>query len=233
MVQVNWDKVPPGERWQLREPLALVPVPAADVRPLKDRNVIVHDPVLRGWSYEFRAATEPHLYDGSPHVGILAIADWYRAKADRSFIAVPRPMPIDRVWVETEVDVPLDDDEPQLTIRDTSATIPAARNARRLVDASRPPGRRLRRGLFEETVHGRRAALVDPETPIWPVRVCSEPYWDDMPEVLNMSAGPDEFGKPVQGPVVSVCAEGDWWLWHSIGRKPEIIAASLFRVWVA
>ena len=105
LVRVNWDAVR-GEEWAFTEPPALVPIPAAQVRRLTGAGLIAHDPVLRGWNYEFVAASEPHDHHGEPHVGILSAADWHRRRADPTYLAVPRPMPLDRLWVEARVEAP-------------------------------------------------------------------------------------------------------------------------------
>lgn len=230
-MRVNWEAVR-GREWAYREPPALVPVPAADVRPLTGRRLIIHDPTLRGWNDSFIAASEPHQYEGRTHVGIMSAADWYRRRDDPGHIVVPRPMPIDLLWVETQVEVPTDD-QPVLAPVDQSEVPKNAGPAKRIVDPDQPPVRRLRRALGEATVHGRRAALNCKDRPMWPVRVCSEPFLDELPDVINMTGGLDDFDEPLIGPVVTLCSESSWHRWTWSGEPPaRAVPKPLYRVWV-
>jgi hypothetical protein len=204
-----------GWEWAYEEPPALVPVPAADLRPLTGRRVIVHLGDDRSWNHDFVAASEPHEYRGATHVGI-----------------VPRPVPITQLWVETRVEVTTDDAPVDAPV-DQSHVPQNAGPARRIVDATQPPVQRLRRGLFETTVHGRRAAITSKFRPRWPYRVCSEPYLGELPDVIEMRGGLDDIDKPVIGPVVNVCSEASWQIWTSTGEQPDtIIPKALYRVWV-
>lgn len=232
VVRVNWEHVPSGEEWAYWEPLALVPVPANEVRPLTGRRVVIHDPTMRGWNSDFVAASEPHEYRGATHVGILAATDWYRHRSDKTYLTVPRPIPIDRVWAETQVELPTDD-QPDDAQVDQTGTPKHAGPAKRIVDASTPPVRRLRRALFETTVHGRRAAITAPDQPIWPMRACSEPYLAELPDLSAFNlTDDDDLTYPPTGPVVSLCTEAEWHLWAWTGHTPPLSPRSLYRVWL-
>lgn len=230
LVRVNWEHVPSGEEWAYWEPLALVPVPATEVRPLIGRQVIIHDPTLRGWNSDFLAASEPYRYRGATHVGVLSATDWYRHRSDKTYLTVPRPIPIERLWVETHVEVPTED-QPEDAQVDQTGTPKHAGPAKRIVDASTPPVRRLRRALFETTVHGRRAAVTAPDQPIWPMRACSEPYLAELPDLSAFNLV-DDLSSPPTGPVVSLCTEAEWHLWAWTGYTPPLSPRSLYRVWV-
>jgi hypothetical protein len=62
-------RLPPEEAWEWRAPPALLPVPAAEVTPLRGQRVVLCGPVRGIWVYGQWAATEPHQRAGETVVG--------------------------------------------------------------------------------------------------------------------------------------------------------------------
>lgn len=182
------------------------------------------------WRYDLRAASEPHDHHGQPHVGVLHEADWYRVRRDPTFIAVPSPVPLDLVWVEQRTDpgIDLGPEEP-----DQSQVLDPFGPAARVVETLRPPVRRLRIALFQESVLGCRAALNTGDGQQWGLRVCSEPYLDELPTAVNTSRGIDSLDEPLIAPIVTLCSEAEWYAWAQTGQPPHQLAEhALYRVWV-
>lgn len=57
-------QLPPDEAWQWRASPVLMPVPTAEVSPLRGERVVVFDANLGVWVYDQFTVTEPHQRDG-------------------------------------------------------------------------------------------------------------------------------------------------------------------------
>jgi hypothetical protein len=224
----------PADAWAYSRPPVLVPVPAADVHPLTNQRLVVHDPERKIWRYGLRALTEPHpLKTGSKVetcVGVVGEGEWYRKRRDPNAIVVPNPIQLAWLYVEQ----PMPDPETELEVPDQSDVSLAAGHARDLVsDPSRPPVRRLQPALEADVVHiGARVCLMTPRGPAWDLRVCGTPRLEPFVGTVDLTGGLDRIDHPPKGPKVPLCAEADWYSWEQTGRTPVADLYWLRPVWL-
>lgn len=224
----------PADAWAYERPPVLVPVPAAEVHPLTNQRLVVHDPQRQVWRYDLRALTEPHpLKVGTTVetcVGVAPEGDWYRKQRSPDIPVVPIPMPL--AWLYVEQAMPDPDIEPETP--DQSHVSQKAGHARHLVaDASRPPVRRLRAALDAEVVPtGARACLMTPRGPLWGFRVCGAPRLDTFQGTLDLTRGLENLNRPPTGPKIPLCHEADWYSWEQTGRTPVAELYWLRPVWL-
>lgn len=220
----------PDHEWAYRRPPVLLPVPAADARPLTGKRVVAW--ATGGvWRYDVRAATEPHWYEDRWCVGVLDEGDWYRRERDPSSCAalVPRPYPLDWLWVEQPVAVgdvaePEPVDQPQSWFMGYAAHLVARTDA--------PPVRYPRPALAAPAVPpGARAVLMAPEGPQFRLRVAGMPRLGEFPETLNLT-GLEELDEVPIGPVVPLCWEDQWYRWVQDGVPPNAGECWLVAVWL-
>jgi hypothetical protein len=189
---------------------------------------VVFEPKGGLWLYEQRAATEPHQYKGQTVVGVLDEADWYRARRDPDSIAVPRPHPIDRLWVELPQHV--GEGTPH---RADQSDLPEKFRARSFVtDTSRPPVRWLRHAPQETELTGGRCWVITPHGPVQAGRVCGEPRRDLYRTTVDFRRGLEGLNEPIFGSVVPVSSEEHWYRWRQTGQRPHLVHAATIFVWL-
>jgi hypothetical protein len=204
-----------------------MPVPAAEVRPLAGKRVVMCDADQGIWVYGQWAVTEPHDRDGETVVGLLDSADWYRRKRDPEHVIVPRSHPLSGLWVELPQDVGNVSPIPP----DQSDVRPAFRTKSIVADLSRPPVRWLRFSQFETEVNGSRCWVLTPSgaSPAW--RACGEPR-RKVYSTIDLTDGLDGLDKPVVGTVVPVCLEEEWYQWRQTGQPPRLRRIPTQLVWL-
>lgn len=218
-----------GREWEHQRPPLLMPVPAAESRPLSGQRVVIHDPEHGIWRYDLRALDEPRPDRGRQVVPVCGEHDWYRAHRDGT-AAANWPADLGDVWIEQPVpDADLGAHRP-----DQSDIAADAGRAQQLIDdLTCPPVRRLRPAVHAAALVGARACVMTPAGPRWGQRVIGAPRRAEYPpEVLNLTRGFDSLGEPVIGTVVPVCPESDFYAWEQLGEFPDPITHATTFVWL-
>lgn len=150
-----------ADPWLPSEPMPVRPVPAANVRGLRGRRIIIGVPG-QGWRYDHRA-DDPVTNDGQTFVPALLEADYYRAELDQIEVFAPL-VPITQVWVE------------QLHAPQSRPATTPENLLTRLVTLTAPPERHPAPARDVTPLTGRRVILTSPTQEQRDLRATTEPY---------------------------------------------------------
>lgn len=198
------------ERPPVLWPVSLTEAPAmageTDISPLIGRRVVIrsHQHRAAAWSYDMRLMTPPHAYDGERVVGVVPEIDWYRHQRDETYVVVPRPVAIDRVWYEVEQTVSAEDEPVPVPQDDIRAR---DRSAELVVDVDCPPVRWPRRATSVPAMMAGGRCWIGANSSF---RVVSQPYRHEVAG-MDLSRGLDGLDEPVHAPVMHVVDEADWY----------------------
>lgn len=221
--------------WWLAVPPILVPCPLADalardVEVVGRRVVVDVAPGAGGWLYEQRAVTAVHDVDGVQAIGVLPEADYWRTRRDETYVAVPHPVPLDRIWIE-EPEPMGADDEPVPLGQDDIAEF--ARTRRLVPDRAVPPVRWPRRATTVTSTTGARCWLATPDGVLDGYRALSEPYKTEPGEVnrLRLREGIEGMDKPEVTTAVLVTTDQLWHHATDTGEPVDTRSVEPYLVW--
>jgi hypothetical protein len=202
--------------WLPAEPVPLRPVPAADVRGLRGRRIIIGMPG-QGWRYDHRA-DDPVTNDGETFVPALLEADYYRAELDQIEVFAPL-VPIAQVWVEQLNASATHHPPPSPTLIEDELTRhpppPHSDNLlSRLVSLTAPPERHPTPARDVTALTGRRVILASPTHEQRDLRAATEPYQNPDGDIC-----------------VRICDESRWYQWAFTGRPPTCTEVPVYLLW--
>jgi hypothetical protein len=200
----------PLSEWELGPldapaPAPIVPMPAATMRSVRGRRVIIGLPGL-GWRADMRA--DSAVVQGSrTYVPVLPEQEWYRAEAEQIEAFAPM-VPIERVWVEVvATSSTVESAAPQdLVSRLVSLDAPPRRDPVPLRDAVQVTGRRVVRVPGPEDKTGREQR---------DLRAVTEPFSNADGDIC-----------------VRVATELDWYRWSWTGKTPKSLEAPVHLLWL-
>lgn len=183
------------------EPVPLRAVPAAGVRGLRGRRIVLGVPG-QGWRYDHRA-DDPVTSDGQTFVPALLEADYYRSELDNIEIFAPL-VPIDQVWVEQPY-------APQGRRPEPPASTDLLS---RLITLDAPPERRPLPARDAVPLTGRRVVLTVGAKERRDLRAVTEPYLSQAGDICTR-----------------ICDEADWYRWAFTGRPPVTTETPVYPLW--
>ena len=221
---------PPTGAWSKQVPPVLWPVPVVDaasflggVDNLVGERLIIRDdvPDAGRWIYDQRAATRLHDHAGEQLVGVLPEAEWYRRRRDDAYLAVPRAIPAEQVYVEIPTSV-----EPGTEpVSDAQSDIPYHRTKSMVSNPGEPPVRWARRASDERFVTGARCVLLTADGYKRGYRAVGEPRRGADPK-LRFDAGLADFDKPRTVAEIPLISEDAWYEWQDTG----LLESAIFMV---
>lgn len=189
-------------------PLTEAPAMVGDVSGVDDligERIVISSPVDGVWYYDMRLMTAPHTRGDDRVVGVLPEIDWYRQQRDQTYIAVPRSVPVDRVWHEIETEMP-DSSAPASLPQDD---IPENSRAAHLVPSiDSPPVRWPRKSaVVTGSLTGARCWIGGHRG----YRIGCEPYRQEAEGRLHFWGGLDQLDRPVFTTCVRLLDEETWY----------------------
>lgn len=222
--------------WAEQVPPVLWPVPIAEAGslveefdPIGCRVVVSHQPHTGRWVYQQRAFTRIHEYQGAPSIGVIPELDWYRQRRDPSYVAVPHPVPVERVFVE--LGMPMRGEQP--VPPDQSELRPSARSASLVTDLDSPPVRWPRRANGQEFVTGARCWVIDSGGPRRDWRAVGEPRKSEV-GTIDFTQGLDGLDQPTVSTMIPLLREPDWYQLIDTGgsQTDEVLLAESYLVFL-
>lgn len=190
------------DHWLPDEPVPLRPVPAADIRGLRGRRIIIGVPG-QGWRYDHRA-DDPVTNDGRTFVPALLEADFYRAELDQIEVFAPL-VPVAQVWVEQPY-APHSHERRNPHQPDNLLS--------RLVTLATPPERHPQPAREASPLTGRRVIATTRAGEKRDLRAVTEPYQNEDGDIC-----------------VRICDEPDWYQWAFTGRPPASNEIPVYLLW--
>lgn len=172
---------------------------------LLGHRVVVSSATDGVWYYDMRLVAPPHTYEGDRVVGVLPEIDWYRQQRDPTHIAVPRSVPVERVWYEIETEMPSDASPTPLPQDDIP---PKFRSAHLVPSIESPPVRWPRlSSTVTGGITGARCSIGGHRG----YRIGCEPYRQEAEGRLHFWGGLEELDRPVFTTCVRLLDEETWY----------------------